>query len=133
MLEDLGGFDLVPVVSSAANAERQRAAERGVTIEIGSLGHAVPIAGDADELGAALSLLIRNAVDAMAGRSGTLRIRLEDMGPVVRITFAVPAVVAEAATREVRRAVETEFGGDLSVAVDPAQGTVATVRLAVRP
>jgi hypothetical protein len=77
-------------------------------------------------------LLIRNGVESLGGRPGTLTLSLENMGPVVRITYRLPAAVATSALDEVRQVVETRFGGDLAVASDPGTGTVVTVRVAVR-
>jgi len=127
-----GDFDLVPVVWSVVEAERPRAAGRGVTLEVNILGYLLPVTGDAGEFERVLSLLIRNGVESLGGRPGTLTLSLENMGPVVRITYRLPAAVATSALDEVRQVVETRFGGDLAVASDPGTGTVVTVRVAVR-
>lgn len=133
VLAQSGDFDLVPVVWSAVDAERLRAAARGVTIEVETLGYVVPVTGDAEELRQALGLLLRNAVHALAGRPGTVGLTLVNVGPVVRVTFRVPGAIAESTLNEVRRVVETRFGGDLTVASDPAvPATVVMLRLAVR-
>jgi signal transduction histidine kinase len=127
-----GNFDLVPVVRTAVAAERPRAAERGVTIEVDIPGYMVPVTGDAAEYEEALGLVVRRAVDSLGGRPGTLRLTLEHVGPVVRLTYRVPALIAASVLDEVREMVETGLGGALHVTSDPAEGTVVTVRLAVR-
>jgi len=133
VLAQSGDFDLVPVVWSVVDTERARAAARGVTIEVETLGYVIPVSGDAEELRQALGLLIRDAVHSLAGRAGTVGLTLANVGPVVRLTFRVPGAIAESAFAEVRHIVETRFGGDLTVASDPAvPATVMMLRLAVR-
>ena len=130
VLTQSGDFDLVKVVRTAVAAERPRAAERGVTIEVNILGYMVPVKSDAAEFEAALGLVVRRAVDSLGGQPGTLILTLEPVGPVVRLTYRIPATFPASALDDVREVVETAFGGDLHVTSDPAQGTVVTVRLA---
>ncbi|HVO35984.1 MAG TPA: hypothetical protein VMT21_10485 [Gemmatimonadales bacterium] len=132
-LAPTGDFDLIPVVRSAVEAARAGAADRSAAIEVEILGAVAPVTGDAGQLREVLALLVHSAVVALAGRPGTVGLTLADVGPVVRITIRVPAVIAESAVAAARHVVQTRFGGDLSVAVQPAEpATTVMLRLAAR-
>jgi len=125
-----GEFDLVPVLQSAVAAERPGATHRAVKIEVGALGDPVPVLGDAAAVEEVLRLLVHSMVDALAG-PGTLLLTLERVGPVIRLTFRIPARMAGSAFDSAREIVEVGFGGELAVGSYPGEGTVVTVRLAV--
>jgi signal transduction histidine kinase len=128
-----GDFDVIPVIRTVVEAARAAAAQRGATIEVETLGPVAPVIGDASQLRSILVLLIQSAVLALAGRRDTVALTVADVGPVVRITIRVPAVIAESAIAAARHVVETGFGGDLSVASHPAEpGTTVMLRLAAR-
>lgn len=128
-----GDFELMPVVRSVVDAVRAAAAQRGVRIEVETLGAVAPVTGDARQLRRVVALLVHHAVRALAGRPATVALTLADVGPVVRLTIQVPAVIAESALLAARHAVETGFGGDLSVAVQADEPTtVVMLRLAAR-
>ncbi len=126
-----GGFELVPVVRSAVDAARGEAAERGASIDVEALGPVAPVSGDAGQLRRVLALLLHNAVLALSGRPGTVALTLADVGPVVRITIHVPALITESAIAAARHVVETGFGGDLSASFQTTEpATVVMLRLA---
>jgi hypothetical protein len=128
-----GEFDVVQVIWSCVDGERAQAALRGATLELKTLAYVVSVLGSAESLRNAVSALIRSAVQGMQGRTGTVAMALENVGPVVRLVVRVPgASLAEAgAVAGVKRIVETEFGGTLALTTDPATGTELTVALPV--
>ena len=133
VLAPSGDFDLMPIVQSVVDAERGGAATRGATIEVEALGAVAPVTGDAQELRQVLTLLVHSAVLSLAGRAGTVGLTVAAVGPVVRVTIRVPALIAESAIAAARHIVETKLGGDLSVASQPAApATAVMLRLAAR-
>lgn len=133
VLAPSGAFEILSVVRSVVDAVRAAAAKRGAAIEVETLGPVASVTGSAVQMREVLALLIQSAVLALAGRPGTVGLTLADVGPVVRITIQVPAVIAESALAAARHVVETRFGGDLSVAFQPAEpATTVMLRLAAR-
>ena len=128
-----GHFDVVQAVWGCVDAERVQAALRGATLELKTLAYAVSIPGRADDLAAVLTALIRAAVDGLKGRVGTVRVSVENVGPVILLAVRSPAAEGldahAPAVAEARRAVEETFGGTLTVATQPAEGTTLTVAI----
>ena len=132
VLEHGGEFDVVQVVWSCVDAERPQAALRGASIELKTLAYVVSVPGDADSLRMAVAALLRVSVRGLQGRVGTVTVSLENVGPVVRLVLGTPgADVADgqSAVADARRVIETGFGGTLTVASVPGEGTTITVSL----
>ncbi|MGA2381959.1 MAG: hypothetical protein ABSG61_00860 [Gemmatimonadales bacterium] len=128
-----GSFDVVQVVWSCVDAARAQAALRGATLELKTLAYAVSIPGSAADLAAALTSAIRATVDGLQGRVATVRVSVESVGPVIMLAVRSPsgegldALVA--AVAEAKRTVEETFGGTLTVAAQPAEGTTLTMAI----
>ncbi len=130
-----GSFDVVQAVWSCVDAERAQAALRGATLELKTLAYAVSVPGNPDELRTALRQVVHAAVDGLRGRVATLRVSVENVGPVVMIAVRSPAAdgleAHVAAVAGAKQTVEDSFGGTLTVAAQPAEGTTFTVSMPV--
>jgi len=128
-----GSLDIVQVVWSCVDAARAQAALHGATLELKTLAYAVSIPGNSAELAAALTATIRAAVDGLKGRVGTVRVSVENVGPVIMLTVRSPSTEGldanAAAVAEARKTVEETFGGTLTVAAQPGEGTTVTMAL----
>ena len=130
-----GSFDVVQVVWSCVDVERAQAALRGATLELKTLAYVVSVPGNPDDLKSVLTAAIHAAVDGLKGRVGTVRVSVENVGPVVMLAVRSPAadglethVAAVAGAREI---VEQTFGGTLTVTAQPPDGTTITVAIPV--
>jgi len=130
-----GSFDVVQVVWTCVDAERAQAALRGATLELKTLAYVVSVPGNPDELRSVLTTAIHAAVDGLKGRVGTVRVSVENVGPVVMLAVRSPAgeglEAHQAAVAGAREVVEKTFGGTLTVASQPAEGTTVTVAIPV--
>jgi len=128
-----GSFDVVQVVWSCVDGERAQAALRGATLELKTLAYAVSIPGNPDDLRAVLATAIRAAVNGLGGRVGTVRVAVENVGPVVMLSVRSPSgegVEAHAAAvAGARTTIEQTFGGTLSVTATPGEGVALTVAI----
>ncbi len=128
-------FDLVGVVWSAVDAERAQAALRGATLELKTLAYVVPIPGRADQLREAVATAIKAAVQALAGRVGTVLVSLENVGPVVRLAIHTPGTAglnpSEGPLATLRQTVERAFGGTFTVTGSAAEGTLLAITVPV--
>jgi hypothetical protein len=127
-----GEFDVVQVVWSCVDGERAQAALRGATLELKTLAYVVSVLGSAETLRAAVSSLIRAAVQGLGGKPGTVAVALENVGPVVRLEVRAPAAFpgGDAALAATKRTIETDFGGTLAVTA-AAGATTVTMALPV--
>ena len=89
ILESAGDFDMAEAVWSAVMAERDYAAERGVTLTLRTLTYALAVTGQAAECRRAVTLLVKGAVGVLRGRPGAVVVALEDHGPMARLTVRV--------------------------------------------
>ncbi len=129
-----GEFDVVQVVWSCVDSERPPAALKGAVLELKTLAYVVSVLGSADSLRGAVSAMIRTAVQGLQGRSATIAMALENVGPVVRLTVRAPGAAipgGDAAVAEIRRTVESEFGGTFQATSEPATGATMTMALPV--
>ena len=130
-----GHFDVVQAVWSCVDAARAQAALRGATLELKTLAYAVSIGGNADDLKGVLTAAIHAAVDGLKGRVGTVRVSVENVGPVVMLAVHSPAAEGledhVAAVAGAKTVVEQSFGGTLTVAAQPGSGTTLTVAFPV--
>ena len=120
-----GEFDVVQVVWSCVDGERPAAALKGAVLELKTLAYVVSVLGSADSLRGAVTGMIRAAVEGLRGKPATIAMALENVGPVVRLAVHAPGAAVsdgEPAVAEIRRAVETEFGGTLAIASDAGTG-----------
>ena len=128
-----GSFDVVQVVWSCVDAARAQAALRGATLELKTLAYAVSIPGNSAELAAALTATIRAAVDGLKSRVATVRVSVENVGPVIMLTVCSPSAEGidpqAAAVADARKTVEETFGGTLTVTAQPGEGTTLTLAL----
>ena len=130
-----GSFDVVQVVWTCVDAERAQAALRGATLELKTLAYVVSVPGNPDDLRSVLTTAIHAAVEGLKGRVGTVRVSVENVGPVVMLAVRSPAgegVAAQlAAVTAAREIVEKTFGGTLTVTSQPTEGTTLTVAIPV--
>jgi hypothetical protein len=130
-----GSFDVVQVVWSCVDAERAQAALRGATLELKTLAYVVTVPGNPNDLRTVLTAAIDAAVDGLRGRVGTVRVTVENVGPVVMLAVRSPAAevleALQAAVAGAREIVEKTFGGTFTVTAQPAEGTVLTVAIPV--
>jgi hypothetical protein len=128
-----GEFDVVQVVWSCVDAERSQAALKGATLELKTLAYVVSVLGSEEGLRTAVSAMIRMAVRAMRGRVGVVAMALENVGPVVRFEVHAPGTeIGEGmAVQDLRRIVETGFGGTFTVAWNAESGSTLTMSLPV--
>jgi signal transduction histidine kinase len=135
VLSEGGHFDVVQVVWSCVDSERALAAPRGATLQLKTLAYVVSVPGNADDLRKVVTTAVRAAVDGLKGRPGTVRVSLENVGPVVRLTVRAPdaeTIEAESAgMADARKTIDSTFGGTLSVSSVPGQGSTVTVALPV--
>jgi signal transduction histidine kinase len=130
-----GSFDVVQVVWSCVDAERAQAALRGATLELKTLAYVVSVPGNPNDLRTVLTAAINAAVDGLRGRVGTVRVSVENVGPVVMLAVRSPAAegleALQAAVAEARAIVERTFGGTFTVTAQPVEGTLLTVAIPV--
>jgi signal transduction histidine kinase len=130
-----GSFDVVQAVWSCVDAERAQAALRGATLELKTLAYVVSIPGNPDDLKSVLTAAIHAAVDGLQGRVGTVRVSVENIGPVVMLAVRSPAAEGLeahlAAVAGAKQTVEQTFGGTLTVTAQPAEGTTLAVAIPV--
>jgi signal transduction histidine kinase len=128
-----GSFDVVQVVWSCVDAKRAQAGLRGATLELKTLAYAVSIPGNADDLRSVLAAAIDAAVNGLSGRVSTIRVSVENVGPVVMLSVHSPAAEGleahAAAVANAKATVEQTFGGTLSVTARPDEGTTLTVAI----
>ena len=128
-----GSFDVVQVVWSCVDAERAQAALRGATLELKTLAYVVSVPGNPGDLKSVLTTTIHAAVDGLKGRVGTVRVSVENVGPVVMLAVRSPAAEGSEALADAlagaREIVEQTFGGTLTVASQPTEGTTFTVAI----
>jgi signal transduction histidine kinase len=130
-----GSFDLVQVAWACVDTERAQAALRGAAVELKTLAYAVTIPGNADDLRSVLAAAIHAAVDNLQGRVGTVRVSVENIGPIVMLAVRAPgpegleAYVAAIATA--KRTVEQTFGGTLTVTAQPGEGITCAISIPV--
>ncbi len=130
-----GSFDVVQVVWSCVDGVRAQAALRGATLELKTLAYVVTVPGNAEDLKKVLSSAINAAVESLRGRVGTVRVSVENVGPVVMLSVRSPSVEAldahAAAVAEAKSIAEKTFGGTLTVTAQPAEGTTITIAIPV--
>ncbi len=130
-----GSFDVVQAVWACVDAERAQAALRGVTLELKTLAYVVSVPGDAEALKSVLATALHAAVEGLKGRVGTVRVSVENVGPVAMLAVRSPAVEGlddlAAAVAGAKQTVERTFGGTLTVAVQASEGTTLTVAIPV--
>ena len=115
------------------DAARAQAALRGATLELKTLAYAVSVPGNSAELAAALTATIRAAVDGLKGRVGTVRVSVENVGPVIMLAVRSPSAEGldahVAAVADARKTLEETFGGTLTVTAQPGDGTTLTMAI----
>lgn len=130
-----GSFDVVQVVWSCVDGARAQAALHGATLELKTLAYVVSVPGNAEDLKKVLTTAIRAAVEGLSGRVGTVRVSVENVGPVVVLAVRSPAAEGleahVAAVAGAKGVVEQTFGGTLTVAAQPGEGTAVTVTIPV--
>ncbi len=130
-----GSFDVVQVVWSCVDGVRAQAALRGATLELKTLAYVVSVPGNAEDLKKVLSAAITAAIDSLKGRVGTVRVSVENVGPVVMLAVRSPVVEAldahAAAVAEAKGIAEKTFGGTLTVTAQPGEGTTITIAIPV--
>jgi hypothetical protein len=128
-------LDVVRVVWSCVDAERAPAALHGAALELKTLAYVVSIPGSADEFYKVVVAAIRAAVECLQGRGGTVKVTVENVGPVVRLVVRTPAVGGLDAHAPpmvtARSIVEKNFGGTLTVTSPTVEGTALIVSVPV--
>jgi signal transduction histidine kinase len=126
VLSQGGHFDVVQVVWSCVDDERAQAGVHGATLELKTLAYVVSIPGNREEFQAAVGALLRLAVQSLMGRAATVRVALENVGPVVRLTIKAPGAdlsAPETATlSSARRIVAGAFGGTITASYTGGEG-----------
>ena len=130
-----GSFDVVQAIWSCVDAERAQAALRGATLELKTLAYVVTVPGDAPDLRKVLLAAIHAAVEGLQGRVGTIRVSVENVGPVVMISVRSPSAEGldrhAAAVADAKGIIEKTFGGTLTVTAQQGEGTTLTIAIPV--
>ena len=125
---------MVQVVWACVDGERPQAALKGATLELKTLAYVVSVLGSEEGLRTAVSGMIREGVRGLGGKPGAVEMALENVGPVVKFEVRTPGAVpgeGQPSIQEIRRIVETAFGGTLTLASDAVGGTALTMTLPV--
>lgn len=148
-------FDAVQAVRSCVQLERPLAKRRGVAVALTTAVDSLYLQGDPSALGRILTNLVRNAVDAMEGRTDQVAVALEQVGSKMQVSVSdtgrgIPSELLARVfepgftTKQlgkgsgmgltvVRETVRAMFSGSVKLESAVGRGTTVTVTLPIPP